>query len=393
MSKKTVFILVLISAVFISILSAYFSHVKCSSPAFQADFSMGLKSSDIGEATQLAELKPKPPSSGFYIESLRTVLIAILILLSIPTIYPRVIEEIPIPGLIASVIGVSFIVSLCCLFAFPNNLARESKVWKTLSTQPAHWTHLSSQWYTDNEPLVWLDENNALKPFLTQSYGAVKKDTSLSPADKALWVRMYRSPYRWYLPYAIANFALLATPFLIFCLFGAREDFRKSSKRLEEVEDIFKKEVTLEDIEQLRPSIEGSHMMLSDTMDRYLWLILLLVSMAFFEAKFGYLTLSNSGAVFSFATIASFFLAYIALAPRVLGHHNALRQLKFKLLDIEKQMDRSDPEQAAVLLERIAVMKQEVTTFDFTFSNSVQSISKLAMVIAGLVATILQVTP
>ena len=133
--------------------------------------------------------------------------------------------------------------------------------------------------------------------------------------------------------------------------------------------------------------------MLSDTMDRYLWLILLLVSMAFFEAKFGYLTLSNSGAVFSFATIASFFLAYIALAPRVLGHHNALRQLKFKLLDIEKQMDRSDPEQAAVLLERIAVMKQEVTTFDFTFSNSVQSISKLAMVIAGLVATILQVTP
>jgi hypothetical protein len=393
MSKKSFFILVWISAVFISILFAYLAHVKLSSPAFQADFSMGLKPSVVMEATHPGDIKPELPSFGFRIESLRTVIIAILILLSIPTIYPGVIEETPTAGLITAVACVAIMVSICCLFIFPNNLAAESKIWKTLSTEPEHWKNLSSRWEAENGHLEWLNEKNELKPFLTQAYGEVKKDEALQPEDKALWVRMYRSPYRWYLPYAIANFALLATPFLIFCLIGARKDFIQSSKRLDEVENIFRKPVELEDIEQLRPSIEGSHMMLSDTMDRYLWLILLLVSMAFFEARFGYLTLSNSGAVFVFATISSFFLAYIALAPRVLGHHNALRQLKFKLLDIEKHIDRTDPAQTEALLKRITLMKKELTTFDFTFSNSLQSISKLAIAVAGLAATIDQITP
>ena len=353
----------------VAIIFAFMSHRAKSSPAWQAEFGYGLTESEIPK--RLTQNSPRPirdsvpsplindsrvfgpdaPCFGVVVESLRALMVLVILLLTAGYIYNEVLPSDPQPfrpAWFRSPLNLSFLALAILVFIFvviyhliwaPRLLDNNEEIWN-LSIQ-------HEDWRTRKDGAVWANAGDEW--FEQEAVNAFFKNEPLPLIERMktpIWHRMYSRPYLWYLPYSLVNFVFVAVPLLFVMTKGTCNSFRRVELYLAMMPCVLRKGGDESKAVRL---LKETFVTIGGEMERYLLMVFLILSAALFESLLGHRTLAS-------VAIATVIFAMLLFALGVVVILAILARYHKDCLDIEGHLSEEKSAELREAIERYSVL-------------------------------------
>lgn len=298
----------------IVLLSLYFAYYRCSSPAFQAEFSYALKDELPEDVDKVIENRTQ---LGLLIEFFRAVIcLCFFIILirwqykikSFRKFWDMILSNKSYWIVVAFVAAaLIFVVFWYHFYEAPERLAKKAIKWDDLKDTKNVWIRCGDYW----EKIY--DKREVFEKPGTPEYS-----------------KMYKLPYIAYLPYSFIFYVCIVLPILAVFFCFAKSHCKSFATYCDKLE---KQLNTSESFEQYNSLIEQFHQapnLIGLTLSRYFWLFLLFTIVLSYEQYIGYTTLANLARVFVKIGYVSMLVCVLIVLPNIFSYENIHAETSIK---------------------------------------------------------------